>query len=272
MRTTRLALLLPLLATPVVLPTAAGAQALPADTSSGSQRADVPLVADRPDFTEAAFTVSPGRIQVESGYTHSRGEGVREHVVGELLVRYGVAAPLELRLAPGSYRVVEGDAGSRRGIAGPAIGAKATLAQPESDASPLLPSVAVLASSSLPVGDGSVSPVAAEPEAALALGWAFGQLSLGVNVKRGRPVSDGTRFGRTSASAAVGVSALQRVDAYLEVYTLRPGAPESGAEDVLNAGLTLLLGPDLQLDARAGSGLGPDAPDLIVGIGLSVRR
>lgn len=277
MRTTGIAqLVLPLLAVPL-FPGVGATQAppagdTPADTSSGADRATAPLVADRPDFTESTLTVSAGRVQVESGYTFSRRERVREHAIGEVLARIGIAGPLELRLAPGSYRVVEGAAGSRRGLDDPAIGAKAALVRPAPDMSPLLPSVAVLASSSLPVGHESVSPAAAEPEAALALGWAFGGLSLGVNLKRARPVREGGRFGRTAASVAAGASALPGVDAYLEYYTLRPRAPGSGAEDVLNGGLTLLLGPNLQLDARAGSGLVSGAPDLIFGIGLSVRR
>lgn len=253
-----------------LLPAPAPAQEAPPDAPAA--REAEPLVADRPDFTESTASVAPGRFQVESGYTLSRGGGTDTHAVGEVLVRVGLAPPLELRVAPGSYTVLDRPAGSDAGLSNPALGAKATLLRPGPGARAAVPAVAVLAGTSLPVGAEAVSPDGAEPEAGVALGWELGgRLSLGANLRHGRPVSDGERFGRTVATGALGLEATERLGAYVEVYTLRPDAPGSGPADVLNGGLTLRLGPDAQLDARVGGALGRTGPDLVLGAGFSWR-
>lgn len=230
-----------------------------------------PLVTDRPDFTESTASVAPGRVQLESGYTLTRTDVTDAHDVGELLVRIGVAEPLELRLGANSWHVADAPGGTTSGWTGPAVGAKATLLEPGGD-HPLVPSVALLAGTSLPAGHDELAPSGAEPEATLALGWELtGRLSLGANLTRGRPLRDGERFGRTTASLAAGLSLTERLGTYLEAYTRRPSAPAGGDTDVLNGGVTLLLGPDAQLDARLGAGLA-GGPDLVLGVGLAVRR
>ncbi|MFG0262572.1 MAG: transporter, partial [Novipirellula sp. JB048] len=65
---------------------------------------DDPLVADRPDFTEASSVVGLGVLQIESGYTYTYdsegGERLIRHNYPETLFRYGVLANwLEFRLA-----------------------------------------------------------------------------------------------------------------------------------------------------------------------------
>lgn len=255
---TVLSLIVPALVLPLALPTSLSAQSSP-------------LVTDRPDFTESTASVAPGRVQLESGYTLTRADETDAHDLGEVLVRIGFAAPVELRLGANSYRVADADGGTTSGWTGPSVGAKVTLLEP-AGGDLLVPSVALLAGTSLPAGHDELSPGGAEPEAALALGWDLpGRLSLGANLKRGRPLHEGERFGRTTASLAAGLSLTERLGAYLEAYTLRPSAPERGETDVLNGGLTLLLGPDVQLDARLGTGLGR-GPDLVLGVGGSVRR
>ena len=65
------------------------------------------LVTDRPDFTESAVTITPGRVQVEAGASVAEADGTEALAVGELLVRIGLTERWELRLAPGSYERVE---------------------------------------------------------------------------------------------------------------------------------------------------------------------
>lgn len=229
------------------------------------------LVTDRPDFTESTASVAPGRVQLESGYTLTRSDGVDAHDLGEALLRVGVAGPLELRLGANSWHVADAPGGTTAGWTGPTVGAKATLLGPEGGAPPM-PSVALLAGTSLPVGGDELAPEGAEPEAALALGWDLTErLSLGANLTHGRPLHDGERFGRTTASLAAGLSLTESLGTYLEAYTLHPSAPDGEDSDVLNGGVTVLLGPDAQLDARLGTGLGR-GPDLVLGVGFAVRR
>ena len=86
--------LFPVIALLITLPPAAFAQ-----TSD--------LVTDRPDFTESAVSVAPGRVQLEGGYTFSRIEAERTHTVGELLARFGAVDRLEFRLGINSAVVVQ---------------------------------------------------------------------------------------------------------------------------------------------------------------------
>ena len=62
-----------------------------------------PLESDRPDFTDSSTTVGYQKFQVESGYTFTHavaGDSTHDaHDLPELLVRYGVAERLELRVA-----------------------------------------------------------------------------------------------------------------------------------------------------------------------------
>ena len=83
---------------------------------AGSAQTAAPLVADRPDFTEATTTVGLGVFQIEFGYTfgldRDDGNSVRGHSFGEPLLRAGVLAEwLELRVAasPVSQRIESGE-------------------------------------------------------------------------------------------------------------------------------------------------------------------
>lgn len=279
MRTASTVRLSGLLTVAVALSAPAAPAQQPADSAAGDRREggrearDPPLVTDRPDFTESTASVGAGRVQVEAGYTISRQDGTDEHVVGEVLARVGLTRSLELRVAPGSYVVERRPGGSTAGLADPSLGAKATLVEARPGASGGVPAVAVLASSSLPAGHDALNPDGAQPSAGLAVGWDLGAgASLGANLRHTRRLAGGERFGQTVASAALGLSATSRAGVYLEYYTLRPAAPGSGDADVLDGGVTLLLGPDAQLDARVGAGLGSAGPDLIFGIGFAVRR
>jgi hypothetical protein len=63
---------------------------------------DEALTTDRPDFTESSSVVGRCRLQIEGGYTylHDAAAGVEtdEHLLPELLLRYGLNDCLELRV------------------------------------------------------------------------------------------------------------------------------------------------------------------------------
>ena len=64
-----------------------------------------PLISDRPTFSASAEAVTPGRIQLEAGFTHKRVEEATVSSIGELLGRFGVARNFELRLGLNSFDV-----------------------------------------------------------------------------------------------------------------------------------------------------------------------
>jgi hypothetical protein len=73
------------------------------DEGSNDEEKEEPLESDRPDFTECSSTVGYQRLQIEGGYTYTHaiaGDPTHDaHDLPELLLRYGVAERLELRLA-----------------------------------------------------------------------------------------------------------------------------------------------------------------------------
>jgi len=64
-----------------------------------------PLISDRPTFSASAEAVTPGRIQLEAGFTHKRVEEATVSSIGELLGLFGVARNFELRLGLNSFDV-----------------------------------------------------------------------------------------------------------------------------------------------------------------------
>ncbi len=223
------------------------------------------LVGDRPDFTESSVAVSPGRVQVEAGTTWTRDEGETAHELGEVLVRIGVVEDLELRLGLGSW-VRAGDA---EGWDGGSLGLKAQLVEGWG----WRPELAVLLGTATPFGDEEVADESWQPEAKLALGWELAEdLELGVNAGYARPGKGESRFDQAQWSAALGWGATERLGFFLEAFGFGREEAEGDATRYLDAGVTWLLGPELQLDARVGRGLGDDAAEWFAGAGVVVRR
>jgi len=61
------------------------------------------LVTDRPDFTESATAVPKDSWQLEFGYTFEKDNGLINHSLGELLIRFSPMEKLELRLGINSF-------------------------------------------------------------------------------------------------------------------------------------------------------------------------
>lgn len=255
-----------------VLAAAAAALALAAAPASApAQESDEgrPLVGDRPDFTESAVAVAPGRVQVEAGYTYTRSGGTRVHDVGEGLVRVGLLPGTELRVGVESFAVVDPPGpGSVSGVRDPSLGAKLALPEPET---PAVPKAALLVGTTLPVGSDGLGAEGLRPGATLALGWdPADRLGLGANAGYTREKDGGRRVHEVSASGAVSWQLTPSAGVFAEYFGLYRDVGRD--ENFLSGGATLALGADLQLDARAGMGLdGPD-PDYFLGAGVVIRR
>jgi hypothetical protein len=230
---------------------------------------DDPLVTDRPDFTESASVPGRGRVQGEGGWTVEGAGHARGHSLGEVLVRIGLGDRFEARIEPGSWVSVDDGEEEVSGLDDAGLGVKVLLVR---DSPPAVPAVALLVSSSLPTGEDAIGESGWQPEARLALGWALSELwSLGANAGWGRPQEGGERFDQALGSVALGRSLGERLAAFAELYGFAPAEP--GGEDAVHAdgGLTLALGPDAQLDVRAGVGLTDAAADWLFGLGLARR-
>ena len=231
-----------------------------------------PLVTDRPDFTESAITVQPGRIQLESGYTFSRENDVTTHAIGEVLARIGLVSRLELRLAVNSYGFTDDASGNQRGFEDFFVGAKIGIVEAAPGFNLLRPGVALLVGTSVPMGQEGFGGEGVWPEVRLALGWGVTRrLSVGSNLNAASVQIDGDRFGQFSGSLALGYALAERWGAYLEYFGFASSKTRGLDNSFLNGGLTLLANNDLQFDARVGVGLSDPNVNYFLGFGFAWR-
>ncbi len=261
MRLRRVLPVLLLLASP-----AQGQQALPLG---------VPIESDRPSFCVGMQLVPPGHLQVEGGLTLQRSGSSTPGVVGELSFRVPLSGRVELDLSTPSWawqiehdRDAPPDAKSE-GFLDPSVGLKWRIVDGASWDVGLDVNVVV------PLGTRGVGAPGLQGSALLVLEETFfggTQLTLnaGWGSSWGEVAGAGARYGAGlgGASLEVPVSAPLALFAELFGWTSRdPGGPASG---VVQAGLQWLATPRLMLDFRVGTGLGPGAPELVIGAGAGV--
>lgn len=233
-----------------------------------------PLVTDRPDATESAVTVAPGSIQLESGYTFGKADGISVHNLGEILLRIGVADTVEVRLGVNSYQWVRAPRGTEQGLQDSSLGVKVKLVDSGGNTGFNSPQVAVLASTTLPTGASRFSEDKAQPELRLAVAWDLtDRVALGTNVAYlyGNDVIVDERFHQTGATLALGYSLTDRVGTYIEYFGVYPAQKDGAAENFVNGGATFLVDNNFQLDARVGYGLNGLEDDFFFGFGTGVR-
>jgi hypothetical protein len=231
---------------------------------------DNPLVADRPDFTESAATVTRGRTQIEMGYTFTEIGDFEEQTFGELLVRIGWTEIVELRVGFNSRVQLDGPGIDLAGNEDLSLGCKLRLSDPLPTGAHL-PQVALLFATTMPTGSDEFGDSKPQPSAILALSWELSEtMSIGSNVGYARLGESGDRFGELSGSLALGRELNERLDGFLEVYALSRQEGR-GDDQFINAGITWALTDDSQLDFRAGTGLDSDSGDFFIGAGAAWR-
>ena len=230
------------------------------------------ITTDRPGFGFSPSVVDRGTFQVEAGLPQAtradRSLAGRDATLTvysfPIQLRYGVTDAVEFRLGSSVYDVVrlsvdgDGDSDGNAGLDVVEVGAKIQLATNG-------PTVAIIPSVLVPTteaGDlaGTFRAVA---------GWALSdQFSL--TTVLGALVTDADPDAQVTgeAVAVVGTALTSALSAYAEVDAF----PGDNATPVLaGGGLTVLVSPDVQLDASFDLGLNDDAPDLLFGAGASVR-
>jgi hypothetical protein len=232
-----------------------------------------PLVTDRPDFTESAETVAPGRFQIESGYTFARVGDDKEHTLGELLLRVGLFQQVELRIAGNSYVWLESPDGDADGFEDMSVGAKIKLLDASEEFDLMRPNAAVIVATSLPTGAESIGEDEPQPELKLALAWDLSErFSLGSNLNYAYLNEGGDRFHQFSGSIALGFRLTEQWGTYIEYFGFVPESDGGPNTSYFNGGFTYLINEDLQLDARAGVGVwNGRSPDYFTGIGFAWR-
>ena len=240
-----------------------------------------PLITDRPDQTESAFTVPSRLFQVEAGwgYGERREEGAEVTFQGfpQALLRIGLNDRFELRLGVPGFEIDRTDTATdkttTRGLIDATLGFKTVIAEEKG----ALPQTAFLGTLVVPSGDEEFSSDRFEPSfrflfsntlsPRLSLGYNLGVLWLTEPDEEGNPdtlsVFDWT--------VALGISANEKLGVFVEAFGLAPIDAETRTITSFDTGLTYLLTPRLQLDASIGAGLSSAAPDWTVGLGISFR-
>jgi len=230
------------------------------------------MVTDRPDFTESASTVKPGRFQFELGYTYTRQGEETLQDFGELLVRLGVLPGTEVRLGLNSLALLRSSSEDRTGLEDLTVGVKIVLHRRREESSSAEPQVALLAGVDLPTGASGLGADGVQPAAVLALGFELAEgLALGSNLGWAYVDLGNGRLHQGVASLSIGYAIGTAISVYGEGYGLFPEYEGGGGDFYLNGGLTWALGLDVQLDGRVGVGLQEPSPNAFAGLGLSFR-
>ena len=233
----------------------------------GAAHAQQPLVADRPDFTEATRTVGYGVFQFEFGYTFGFDATdrvtTRAHSYGEPLLRVGVLSDhLELRVGAGPASVStesRGQTATESGLEDLYLGAKLALNEQRG----LLPATAILPQVTIPTGSEAFSAGRSLPGLNFLYSWDFTEtVSLAGSTQANAAVGDENQdYLEWAQSLSCGVALGERAGLYGEWYAFVPSGLDVPAgfagkrtEHYLNSGLAWLANEDLQWDIRVDSG------------------
>jgi hypothetical protein len=237
-----------------------------------------PLSTDRPDATESPYTVDAGHFQVEADLAaylrdaaREDGTNVRGWGFAITNVKAGLTNRVDLQLIFETYRrettTAPGAESTAEGFGDLTLRGKLNLLGNDGGetAFALLPFVKFpTAANGLGNGDlegGVALPLAVE------LPWELG-LGTQLEIEALRDDADEGYDLGLGATLAVGRDIRGSLGGFVEVAARWQAGDFTGT---FNAGLTLGIGEDLQLDAAAYLGLNRAAEDLVVFVGISWR-
>lgn len=247
---------------------------------AGAARAQqTPLPPDRPGLGDGTGITAHRGLLLEAGYAYEAADGAATHAVGQALVRYGAWPGLEARLGIGSLRLDRDDAREARtgdawvdGTEDLVVGLKARLTA--GDGLPMgRPAVSLLAAASLPSGTDDFSAGIVQPELKLLVDWPLAAgLSFSGNAGAASVAAGDGRTAAATVTASLGapVPVADGLGAFVGYGAFWQDAAGT-TDQAVEAGLTYLLGPDVQLDVNGGVWVDASAADFFVGFGVALR-
>ncbi|MDF1571387.1 MAG: transporter [Bacteroidales bacterium] len=239
-----------------------------------AQVAQPELITDRPDQTESAAIVPRHALQVETGFLVENDANdlfsTRSFTYNTTLLRFGLLNNFELRAGMDYFRASTtlnntSLSSTISGISPLYTGFKIKIAE----AQEWHPQVAFLGGLVLPfTADSDRKPNYTAANIRFAFSHSLSnRFSLGYNL--GAEWDGDSPVPGYFYSAALGFAVTDKLGAFFESYGL---IPETGnAEHLMDAGLTYLLLPTLQLDISGGIGLNQAAIRNFISLGLSFR-
>jgi opacity protein-like surface antigen len=237
---------------------------------------------DRPGLDTPPCTVDPGRLSLEASagdWTHDDDPDTLTDtiLIGDLLLRYGIADHAEARIGWTAYGHVRtrdkasGLVDQQSGVGDVTLGLKRNLVDPDGKQF----SVALLPSVSLPIGGAAIGAgdwgAGLQVPASLPLGGAFTLLL----TPEFDAAVDSDRSGRHFAwgsSGGVGIAATSKLNLAVECSIIRDEDPAGHTTQALagfSAGLT--LGEQTQIDVGAEIALNGASPDSHIYFGIAHR-
>lgn len=251
---------------------------------------------DRPDFTDAVYSVGKGVTYLETGYTFHKQNTAETHFssrqLPESLLRYGVTDEFELRLKwPGylmadSKTVATGVHAANFGSEDIDIGFKYEIIQQQG----WIPMTTFVTGMTVPTGSRGLSADFVQPHFNLLAGWGFRRW-LYLKWQTGADFLHTTGTGLTITGSVVptfistggaqnswheSLSLLtqwtKRVGAFHEWFMISgTGSGDRSAAHYLNMGLYLYATPNVQFDVRVGRRISHRIDDYFTGAGFSGR-
>ena len=251
--------------------------ALQAGAQQTAGTAPEDLGADRPGLGVGADVVPPGALQIEAGISLASGRDgpttTRVFIGGSPLFRLGLVRRVEVRFdGDGFRRVSSRTGGGQRDIVQGLSDFEAGLKIGVIAEGRVRPEVAVLPSLFLPVGADGLSAGSANPS--LVLAWSKNlprSLTAGGNFAFASIKDSQGRFLRPAQSLVIGFPIVRRLGGYAEVYRWSSATRGASADWTFDAGLTLPLGGNAQLDVEGGHTLHSITPSWFCGMGVVYR-
>lgn len=253
---------------------------------------------DRPDFTDAVYSVGKGVTILENGYTFHKTNTLNEHVstrqLPESLLRYGVTNELELRLKWPGYlmsTIRDPRTGAQLNTYGSEdidVGFKYEMWQQRG----WRPMTTVVAGMTLPTGAPGISANFVQPHFNFVAGWGFRRWlylkwQTGCDYLHTSSTQIVTPLAGSSTPTFVAVNAAQnswheslslltqwtkRVGAFHEWFMISgTGGGDRRAQHYLDMGLYLYATPNIQFDVRVGRRISNRVDDFFTGAGFSGR-
>ncbi|HVX64921.1 MAG TPA: transporter [Pirellulales bacterium] len=251
---------------------------------------------DRPDFTDAVYSVGKGVAYLETGYTFNKINDATSHIstrqLPESLLRYGVTDEFELRVKWNGYLMTDyrdlntGAHLTQFGGEDLDLGFKWELIQQKG----WRPMFTVVSGMVVPTGTRGVSANAVEPHVNLVYGWGLRRWlylkgMTGVDFLRvsNAPVSEigsvvpGFVIQRASQASwhqsfCFLTQWSKHIGAFHEWFLIQnTGAGDTRAQNYCDMGTYIYLTPNIQLDARIGTRLSNHVDQTFTGVGFSAR-
>ena len=253
---------------------------------------------DRPDFTDATYSVGRGVTILETGYTYRKISDSELHLdrrqLPEALLRVGVTDEFEVRFKWVGY-VMTTSSDQTTGLETTAFGnddLQLSIKYEVLQQDDWRPMVTFVGGTTIPSGTRGISSNQMQPFGNVVLGWGFRRwlylkLSTGADFVKTNDVTkvvggslqegplglstvDNSTQWHQSASLLFQVS--KRVGGFVEWFSFfSNNSSDNRGSNYVDTGIYYYLTPNIQLDARVGQRVSSRVDSIFTGAGLSLR-